>query len=289
MKQLIAMLLVLNICLVAGCVSNVSSMNTGRNNGIQNSDSDMPDPAAVFEQPEYRLKAQEDSVNHMAEDDTLLLNASYQWLELEVVNLARLSPEEQEQVQQSCEVFNTRMAELRAAAMSQNAENAANAQMAFEQGYQGPAYGDETTMSGTFLGQLISVRMENHNFYGGAHPNYFTMGFTFDLSMGQFIDPLQIADDPEMFRGGVAALLVEKADSMGEEYTSGYWEDYRDIIARWNEGTVLFDEKGMTVHYSPYEIGPYAMGDLDFLVSYGELEELIGSGGMDKLGVPVTE
>ncbi len=289
MKKLIAILLVLNICLAAGCVSNVSSMNAGRNNGIQKNSSDVPSPAAVVAQPEYRLNPKEDSVNHIAEDETLLFSGSYQWLELEVVNLDQLSPQGQEQARRSCEVFKTRMAEMRAAAMSQNAEIAVDAEMAVEQGYQGPEFTDETTMDGVFLGQIISVQIDNYNYYGGAHPNRYTGSLTFDLAAGQFIDPIQIADDPEKFRSGAAALLVEKADSMGEEYIHAYWEDYRDIIARWNEGTVLFGDKGMTVHYSPYEIGPYAVGDLDFVVSYGVLEELIGAGGMDKLGLPANE
>ena len=93
-----------------------------------------------------------------------------------------------------------------------------------------------------------------------------------------------IADKPEEFRTGAAALLVEKAEAL-EEYQPGYWSDYADIIARWNEGTVLFDEEGMLAVYSPYLLGPYAMGEVELRLGYDELAELIGPGGLERLGV----
>ena len=103
--------------------------------------------------------------------------------------------------------------------------------------------------------------------------------------MGQFIDPAQIGDDPETFRVQAAALLVAQAESLGEEYTSGYWDDYAEIISNWNETTVLFDENGMTVIFSAYELGPYAMGPVELQLTYGELAGVIGQGGLEHLGV----
>ena len=77
---------------------------------------------------------------------------------------------------------------------------------------------------------------------------------------------------------------MERADAI-EDNRDGYWPDYTDIISRWNEGAVLFDEEGMLVVYSPYDIGPYAMGMVELLLSYDELAEVIGQSGAEQLGI----
>ena len=123
---------------------------------------------------------------------------------------------------------------------------------------------------------------------GGAHGNSGTSSYLFDLSLGRFVDPLQIADDPETFRTEAAELRIAEAESDAENLP-GYWSDYRDIISRWNEGAVIFDRTGMTVVYSPYEIGPFAMGTVELTLSYDELAPLLGEGGLRKLGVSESE
>jgi len=144
---------------------------------------------------------------------------------------------------------------------------------------------DEKIMSVSQTGQILTVFANGYFYGGGAHPHAYTDSYTFDLSVGQFIDPAQIGDDPEAFRVQAAALLVAQAESLGEEYTSGYWDDYAEIISNWNETTVLFDENGMTVIFSAYELGPYAMGPVELRLTYGELADVIGQGGLEHLGV----
>lgn len=40
----------------------------------------------------------------------------------------------------------------------------------------------------------------------------------------------------------------------------------------------------MTVIYSPYEIAPYGMGDVELSLDWEELEPLLGPEGMERLG-----
>ena len=82
-----------------------------------------------------------------------------------------------------------------------------------------------------------------------------------------------------------AEALIRHAESLGEEYTEGFWADYRDIISRWNETAVYFDETGMTVIFSAYELGPYAMGPVELTLTYAELADMIGDGGLSHLGI----
>ena len=44
----------------------------------------------------------------------------------------------------------------------------------------------------------------------GAHPNRYTSSFLFDLESGQFINPIQIAENPESFRTGAADLILSR-------------------------------------------------------------------------------
>ena len=277
MKKTLAILLAVYLVIAVGCGGNVIADN------VVNEQIEVR--SVIYEEPEYQIETTIDQEQFTSEEGEPLLSFSYQLLSLAVSNLEGVSPEDKAAAERNIENFNAQMSQRMAAAEELNQETVADAQLAYEEGYLGGEYTDETTAAATVKGTIISVCIENYNYFGGAHPNRYTLGFTFDLSAGRFIDPAQLADDPETFRTGVAELLVEKADSMGEEYTSGYWADYRDIIAHWNEGTVIFGDGGMTVHYSPYEIGPYAMGDLDLTVSYQELEPLIGPGGMEKLGL----
>lgn len=148
-------------------------------------------------------------------------------------------------------------------------------------------YYDTVTVDASVSGEIVSVCLYRESYTGGAHPNRYTSGYLFDLSAGQFIDPAQLAEDPEAFRTGAAALLLEKAESHSGR--KNFWQDYADVIAHWNEGTVLFDEDGMRVLYSPYELGPYSIGEVEFRLGWDELDGLIGNSGMERLGAAAEQ
>jgi len=84
-------------------------------------------------------------------------------------------------------------------------------------------------------------------------------------------------------QAGAAELLLEQAEALEER--GDFWPEYADIIAAWNEGTVLFDQEGMLVVFSHYVLGPYAMGTVELRLDYGQLAELVGAGGMARLGI----
>ncbi len=143
---------------------------------------------------------------------------------------------------------------------------------------------DEKELVVTQTGQILTIRADGYYYSGGAHPMVYTSSYLFDLVLGQFIDPTQIADDPEQFRTQTAELLVAQAESLGEEYTAGFWSDYVEIIGHWNDAAVLFDAEGMTVIFSVYELGPYAMGPVELFLPYEALADALGAGGLAHLG-----
>ena len=243
--------------------------------------------APPTEAPEYQFTDRSLHEDYLHEDGTLLAYVDYGWQALEVANLDALSEADRELAERNAETFNARLEELFSTAKS-NGEVASYAREVYDYEKEqtvGLPYCEEASSETTLCGSVVSVRQSFYYNTGGAHPNSTTGSLTFDLTAAQFIAPVQIADDPGGFHAGAAELLIQKADSMGEEYTAGYWPDYRDVIQLWDtSAAVLFDADGMTVIFSPYALGPYAMGSVELRLSREELSDLIGPGGMEKLG-----
>lgn len=236
--------------------------------------------AAEYEEPVYQFEQTMAQEEYPAGDGLVGARYSCQLLMLSVPNLDALSPEDGEAAARCMENFNNKMHSLMISAVG-----AGQTMDELSEGIDSAAetYYDETEAGYFLTGQIVSVRVDNVSYTGGAHPNRYAVSYLFDLEAGQFIDPLQVADDPESFLTGAAALLQEKA----EEHPAfeSFWQDYPELIARWNEGTILFDGEGMRAVYSPYVIAPYGMGDVELTLTWEELAPLIGESGMERLGM----
>jgi len=222
-------------------------------------------------------------------EDRELASCDYQLLTLSVVNLEALPPAEAEAAERITEAFNDRMTGMMDELDADGKAVGRDAKNAYKGGYLLETYYDEVSASGTVMGEVVSVRIDRSSYTGGAHPNGYASACLFDLTAGQFIlDPSQLADDPTAFLTGAAEKLVEKAESIRKN-RDVYWQDYAEIISRWNEGTVLFDEEGMLAVYSTYELGPYSMGEVELRLNWEELAELMGPGGLARLGIELPE
>lgn len=276
--------------LLAACLLFLTACaNTEKNNMIPPVlEQDLP-PAVEYEKPDYQFEPSFFVEKHFyANDDTGMELASYNYAlqALSVANLEKLSPEDAEAAERNMEAFNARMSALLDEFVERGSAMGSDAVTLYDQESVGftASYYDESASSCYLAGDVVSVRLENSSYTGGAHGNYYTSGYLFDLRTGQFIDATQLAEDPEAFRTAAAERLVEKADAI-EEKREDYWPDYQEILGRWNEGTVLFNEEGMVAVYSPYDLGPYSMGPLELTVDYDELADLMGPAGLERLGV----
>lgn len=239
-----------------------------------------PEGRAEYEEPDYQFE--ELIAQESFPEGGRTASYSCRILLLSVPNLERLSAGDAAKAERNLENFNTRMQSLLAVYTGR----AAQLMEELSDSRGGPYY-DETWTSCTLTGQIVSVRLDNGSYTGGAHPNRYTESVLFDLEAGQFTDPIQLADDPAAFLQGTAALLLEKAAA--HPVRESFWQDYTDRIERWNEGTVLFDSGGMTVVYSPYEIAPYGLGEVELRLGWEELAPLLGPGGLTKLGAETAE
>ena len=80
---------------------------------------------------------------------------------------------------------------------------------------------DELTAEGLQTGDIYSVSLYNYSYMGGVHPNETYFSRTFDLSRGAYIDPLEVADDPELFRATVTDLLLDHIQHLDPEILTG--------------------------------------------------------------------
>lgn len=152
----------------------------------------------------------------------------------------------------------------------------------------GGAYEEELTCSVYQTDSLISVAGFYYTYTGGAHPNSWMFGWNYDLDSGTFLSASALAEDSEAFRQAVAEEIIRQANQPMEDGTipaEGYWEDYESIAADWSSYAVFFDEDGMTVVFSPYELACYAAGSQIFTISHETLRPWLSEYGVSLLGL----
>ena len=64
-----------------------------------------------------------------------------------------------------------------------------------------------------------------------------------------------------------------------------FWNNYEEIVAGWSSYAVSFDETGMTVAFSPYELAAYAAGPQIFQLSYEWISPYLSVHGREILGL----
>lgn len=152
----------------------------------------------------------------------------------------------------------------------------------------GMYYQDTLTFSSYTTDHLVSILAVSYSYYGGAHPNTAFMTWNFDLDDGTFFSPSAIAVDEPEFEKAVTEALIRQARLASDDVANDYWEDYEEILADWPSYAVSFDQTGMTVSFSPYELGCYASGNHIFTLSNTFLEPYLSDYGRALLGLNET-
>ena len=153
----------------------------------------------------------------------------------------------------------------------------------------GPAFFTEMTSETYQTDRLVSVTGDYYSYTGGAHPNTVLMAWNFDLETGAFFVPEQLAGDGEAFSKAVSEEIVRQIGETAAEYdltaAEMFWENYEEIATGWSSYAVSFDETGMTVGFSPYDLAAYAAGPQVFHLSYDLLAPHLSDYGRAVLGL----
>ncbi len=125
---------------------------------------------------------------------------------------------------------------------------------------------------------LVSVEHFTYSFSGGAHGNYGSAYYVFDLTNGK---ELGLAD---LFRDGYKTKLPPilervfvKKYGEGAKYEAGKsMEEYGLLVDRLPVPDNFFvDRRGITFVYNPYEVGPYVLGGIDLLLTWDDLKGVL--------------
>ncbi len=279
MSTMIALLLVLSA--LVGCAGETLT-------NVKNALPDLPAEVIAFS---VEMETYEETVRD--EDGAALAECSY---ELPVLTarladgsvLETVTTAGQERALAAAETFNGRFAQWKT--NPRTLAESAREDRAFrnESGLEPVAYTDNLSCTVYQTETLVSVSGNYSTYTGGAHPNSILMSWNFDLDAGKFFEP-EILDEGGDFREYVHLALVkqarETAAAAGMTPKDFYWEDYEDTLAEWSSYAVSFDETGMTVGFSPYELAAYAAGPQVFHLAYETLLPHLGQHGRALLGL----
>lgn len=139
---------------------------------------------------------------------------------------------------------------------------------------------------------VISLIELHGDYTGGAHGNYGFTGYTFDAQSGTILDISDILKDTEGFKKTSVDYITKY---LKEEYQDELFSEYEGTVEEiWtrDEGPDWYlDAAGITFIFNPYEIGPFAMGEVRVTLPYEEFspfikEEYMGLSGAGMAVLP---
>lgn len=278
MKRLLSFMLTLALCLpmVACGLGNTPSGDTNTPNDNTATDSNVSETPDVSEPP-YSFVTETTADKYSDDEGKLIASYSYSIVRMKTAEGA------DERVQTMADTFNAEMDALLSRCL-ESGEELGDWAIYDPIVAEGATYTDEVNVSWEQVGDFLSIGYSGYYWAGGAHGISNCYSYLFDLERGLYIDPVEIADDPELFRSTVTDLILDELDS-NPDYVGGFFEDYAATTAKWNEFCVLLGAEEMTVVFAPYVLGPYAMGEVEVSIGYDEIRSILGEGGIERLGI----
>ena len=286
METVIALVLFLSI--LTGCAGE--TLTNVKSSSIT------PHAAQTEEAVRYTVETETCADTIQAEDGTELLVYQFEVPELEVCRadgeiVNEAETDQEEQALTAAETFNARFADWLDGSSLDVFLEAAKEELEFSraEGLNWSPYTLELQCEVYQNDRMVSVSGTYYSNTGGAHPNTAVLSWNFDLREGTFFTPALLAADSDEFLKAVeqelnvqALQIAADADLPPEEY---FWADYTDILRDWVNYSVSFDETGMTVAFSPYELACYAAGEQVFHLPYDQILPYLSEHGKRVLGI----
>lgn len=125
---------------------------------------------------------------------------------------------------------------------------------------------------------VVSFRIFTHDYTGGAHGMYAYYGETYDVESGQQLKLADIVADAESFYPNAIEYIN---NALYEEYEDALFADYQNWVAESlspaKESLWYMTSTGIVICFSPYEVGPYAMGAPEITLPYSECASYLHS------------
>ena len=133
-----------------------------------------------------------------------------------------------------------------------------------------PSLGISHSMWTDFIAQkekLATFAISFYDYEGGAHGIEGNRYFTIDLTTRHILTLNDLFNEKDLPK--VKTLLWEQYNNSNKEYEPVIGVDSFNL-----SNNIYLDSKGVHFIYDVYEIAPYAAGEQDLLLYFGQLEEL---------------
>ena len=133
-----------------------------------------------------------------------------------------------------------------------------------------PSFGISHSMWTDFIAQkekLATFAISYYNYEGGAHGIEGNRYFTIDLTTRHILTLNDLFNEKDLPK--VKTLLWEQYNNSNKEYEPVIGADSFNL-----SNNIYLDSRGVHFIYDVYEIAPYAAGEQDLLLYFGQLEEL---------------
>lgn len=147
-------------------------------------------------------------------------------------------------------------------------------ELRLEDDYFDGAYGlSQTITVEWYSGQVLSLLALTYAYSGGAHGGSVYTPLCYDLTTGSHIT---LADLGDGVTDTCADLVVQLCDRIQADGEGVLFDDYAETVTDYVvlDGCFYLAEDGVVFLAGEYSIGPYAMGNTRFLISYNDLPEL---------------
>ena len=133
-----------------------------------------------------------------------------------------------------------------------------------------PSFGISHSMWTNFIAQkekLATFAISFYDYEGGAHGIEGNRYFTIDLTTRHILTLNDLFNEKDLPK--VKTLLWEQYNNSNKEYEPVIGADNFNL-----SNNIYLDSRGVHFIYDIYEIAPYAAGEQDLLLYFGQLEEL---------------
>ncbi len=124
--------------------------------------------------------------------------------------------------------------------------------------------------------KLVSLRIHYNDYTGGAHGMYYNTGATYTVQNGSVLDLQDLIADVEGFYPHAIDYIN---DTLFAEYGDELSPSYKEIIETTINPNYIqswyLTSAGIVICFSPYELGPYAMGAPEITLPYAEFAQYL--------------
>lgn len=145
-----------------------------------------------------------------------------------------------------------------------------------EDGWDFLGYATDVSAKATRLDDsIISFQITLYDFTGGAHGNYGSACRNYSAKTGELLALDEIAEDSEAFHATVLDYMINLADTpayKGRLFGPPSKTDLDDALFQTDHW--IFTRSGISFLAAPYVLGPYASGEIAFMLPYEKAYDL---------------